>query len=116
MNFPKRGEIWLVSLDPVVGREIGKTRPSLIISNNLNNQYSDTITLLPITSKTEKVYPFETFLSKEESNLRKDSKIKANQIRTIDKKRMVKFLSCVSEDKLKEIEKAILIHLGILSF
>ena len=60
MDFPKRGEIWVVSLEPVIGHEIGKTRPALVISNNRNNQFADTITVLPITSKTEKIYPFLT--------------------------------------------------------
>jgi len=114
MDFPKRGEIWLVSLEPVVGHEIGKTRPALIISNNRNNQFADTITVLPISSKTEKIYPFETFISKEEASLPKDSKVKANQIRTIDKKRFVKFISRLREEKLKQMEQAILIHLGIV--
>jgi mRNA interferase MazF len=113
MDSPKRGEIWLVSLEPVIGHEIGKTRPALVISNDRNNQFADTITVLPITSKTEKKYPFEVFISKEESKLPKDSKIKANQIRTIDKERLFKFVSRVTEEKLKEVEQAILIHLGI---
>lgn len=113
MDFPKRGDIWLVSLEPVVGHEIGKTRPSLVISNNRNNQFADTVTVLPITSKTEKIYPFETYISKEETKLTKDSKVKSNQIRTLDKKRLVKFLSRISEKKLSEVEQATLVHLGI---
>jgi len=113
MDFPKRGEIWVVSLEPVIGHEIGKTRPALVISNNRNNQFADTITVLPITSKTEKIYPFEVFILKEESKLLVDSKIKANQIRTIDKERLCKLMSRISEEKLKEVEQAILIHLGI---
>jgi len=63
MDFPKRDQIWFVSLDPVVGHEIGKTRPALVISNDRNNQFADTVTVLPITSKTEKIYSFEVFLS-----------------------------------------------------
>lgn len=113
MDFPKKGEIWLVSLEPVVGHEIGKTRPALTISNDRNNQFADTVTILPITSKTEKIYPFEVLLLKEEANLPKDSKIKSNQIRTIDKKRLVSFLGKVTKKRLIEIEQALLIHLGI---
>ncbi|MFH1584127.1 MAG: type II toxin-antitoxin system PemK/MazF family toxin [Actinomycetota bacterium] len=75
MDFPKREEIWLVSLEPVIGYEIGKTRPALVISNDRNNQFSDTVTVLPITSKTDKIYPFEVFLLKEETQLPKDSKV-----------------------------------------
>lgn len=59
------------------------------------------------------MYPFETFISKTESKLPKDSKIKANQIRTIDKNRLIKCMSRLSEEKLQEVERAILIHLGI---
>ena len=113
MDFPKRNEIWLVSLEPVKGREIGKTRPALVVSNNRNNEFSGTVTVLPITSKTEKLYPFEVFLSKEEINLSKDSKIKTNQIRTVDKRRLVKYLAKITSSQMKAAEKAILIHLGI---
>jgi len=113
MDFPKRNEIWLVSLEPVKGREIGKTRPALVVSNNRNNEFSGTVTVLPITSKTEKLYPFEVFLSKEEINLSKDSKIKANQIRTVDKRRLVKYLAKITNSQMKAAEKTILIHLGI---
>lgn len=113
MDFPKRGEIWLVSLEPVIGHEIGKTRPALVISNDQNNQFADTVTVLPLTSKTEKIYLFETLLPKEECGLPVDSKVKSNQIRTIDKKRLVKLLSSISQEKLKQAEQSLLIHLGI---
>jgi mRNA interferase MazF len=113
MSFPRRGEIWLVSLDPVTGSEIGKTRPALVISNDRNNEFAGTVTVLPITSKTEKIYPFEVFITEEESRLSRDSKIKCSQVRTIDKKRLIKFLSKLTEEKLKEIKQGLLIHLGM---
>jgi len=113
MDFPKRGQIWFVLLDPVVGHEIGKTRPALVISNDRNNQFADTVTVLPITSKTEKIYPFELLLSKEETHLPKDSKVKCNQIRTVDKKRLVNLVGALSAERLKEIKQALLTHLGI---
>jgi len=113
MDFPKRGEIWLVSLEPVVGREIGKTRPALIISNEQNNQYADTITVLPVTSKTGKIYPFETFLPKGKCNIPADSKVKSNQVRTIDKKRLVRLLGVIPQEILTQVEQSLLIHLDI---
>ena len=113
MNFPVRGEIWQVALDPIVGSEIGKTRPALIISNDRNNEFSNTITILPITSRTKEIYPFEVQLLKEEGNLPFDSKIKCNQIRTVDKSRLLRSSCKVANEKLLEIEKALLIHLGI---
>ena len=109
----KRGSVWLVSLEPVIGREIGKTRPAVIISNDINNNYAETVTVIPITSSVSKVYPFEVFLSKGTANLPKDSKVKCNQIRTVDKRRLVKQIGVLSQDKIKEIEKALLIHLGM---
>lgn len=112
-EFPKRGEIYLVSLGPVGGSEIGKARPALVISNNQNNQFADTVTVLPLTSKVGKVYPFEVFLPKEKSGLPQDSKVKSNQIRTVDKRRLIKLLSFLSSEKVKEVEHSLLIHLGI---
>jgi len=113
MEFPRRGEIWLVSLEPTIGSEIGKPRPALVISNDRNNQFADTVTVIPITSKTQKFYPFETFLPHQETHLPQDSKAKSNQIRTIDKRRLIKPLAKLSSEKITEIEQAILIHLGI---
>jgi mRNA interferase MazF len=109
----KSGSVWLVSLEPVTGRKIGKTRPAVIISNDINNNYAETVTVIPITSSVSKVYPFEVFLSKGTANLPKDSKVKCNQIRTVDKRRLVKQIGVLSQDKIKEIEKALLIHLGM---
>lgn len=114
-SFPKRGEIYLVCLDPSIGAEINKTRPALIISNDINNQVAQTITVIPITSNIAKVYPFETLLPSQGSGLSKNSKTKCNQIRTIDKKRLVKRLGKISTEELKEIGKSLSIHLGFYS-
>lgn len=113
MDYPGRGEIWVVSLEPVMGHEIGKTRPAIVISNNRNNEFASTVTIIPVTSNMVKVYPFEVFVSKVASGLSTDSKIKCNQIRTIDKVRLIKKISDLGDKYLKEIEKALLIHLGI---
>ena len=108
-----KGEVYWADLSPTVGSEISKTRPVLIVSNNINNQYASTVSILPITSTTSKIYPFEVFLSKGEGNLTNNSKAKANQIRTIDKLRIGARIGKISNPKLTEIERAILIHLGI---
>lgn len=112
-NFPERGDIYLVCLDPAIGAEITKTRPALIISNDINNQLSDTVTVIPVTSAIEKVYPFETLLSSSNAALSKKSKVKCNQIRTIDKKRLLKPLGKISHHELREVDKSLLIHLGM---
>ena len=115
-KFPKRGEVYLVCLDPTIGAEINETRPAVIISNDICNQFSETITVIPITSNIEKVFPFEALLSAKETGLSKKSKAKCNQIRTIDKRRVLKQLGKISPENIKEIEKALSIHLGISIF
>lgn len=112
-EFPQRGEIYLVCLDPTIGSGINKTRPALIISNDINNEFSATVTVIPITSRTEKVYPFEILFPPEKSGLPKESKVKCNQIRTIGKKRLIKSLGKISVEKLREVEGALRIHLGM---
>ena len=112
----RRGDICLVALDPVMGSEISKTRPALIVSNDINNRFSGTLTVLPITSKKlQKIYPFEVLLPKGMGNLPKDSKVKADQIRTLDKRRFVKYIGSVNVEIMREVEKALMIHLQIKS-
>ena len=113
MMEPKRGETWLVNLDPTVGAEIRKIRPALVISNDINNRYADTVTLLPISDRGEKVYPFEFALPARLCGLSKDSKVKCQQIRTVDKSRLIKKLGAIGPQELLSIEQALLIHLGI---
>jgi mRNA interferase MazF len=113
MNI-KRGDICIASLDPVVGREISKTRPVVIVSNDKNNAFSGTVTILPITSKKlKRIYPFEVFLPEGSGSLPKDSKIKADQIRTLDKTHIVSVLGKLGESEVKLVEKALRIHLAI---
>jgi mRNA interferase MazF len=110
MNI-KRGNIYLANLDPTIGSEINKIRPVVVISNDINNKYSNTISILPITSNTKSIYPFEVFLEAGIGNLPKNSKAKADQIRTIDKLRLIKEVGSLSENHLKLIEEAVKIHL-----
>lgn len=109
-----KGEIFWARLDPVLGSEIAKTRPVLIVSNDINNQYGSTVTILPITSSTAKIYPFEVLLTAGEGGLQNESKVKANQIRTIDKSRLGNKLGQLDNARMKAVELAVLIHLDIL--
>ncbi len=113
MNI-KRGDVCVVTLDPIVGKEISKTRPAVIVSNDKNNQFSGTITILPVTSgNLAKIYPFEVFLPKGTGNLPKDSKVKADQIRTLDKSRIVTVIGRLLETEMQSINKALRIHLAM---
>ena len=111
MNI-RRGGIYLAALDPVVGREISKTRPVVVVSNDKNNEFSGTVTILPITSKnSQSVYPFEVFFLRGIANLPKDSKVKADQIRTLDRSRLIKQIGVLEQKDLDAIDKAMGIHL-----
>lgn len=113
MGFPKRGEIWLAKLDPTIGSEINKTRPVCIISNNINNEFSPILTVVPITDVGRKVYPFEIELKAHQAGMKKDSKIQCQQIRSIDKQRVFNKLADLSADKIRSLERALAVHLGI---
>ena len=67
----KRGEVWMINLDPTLGHEIKKTRPGIIVQNDIGNTYSPLTIIAPLTSqKTEKIYPFEVFLKKRKGEMR----------------------------------------------
>ena len=110
----RRGEVYVAALDPVIGKEISKTRPVVVVSNDLNNQFAATVTVLPITSMNlGKIYPFEVFLLKGSGDLPKDSKVKADQIRTLDKARLAKRIGKVDHKQITAIDEAMKIHLGL---
>ena len=112
MTFPQRGEIWKIVFDPTVGGEIRKTRPAVVISNDHNNRWAMTVTVLPVTDQGHEVFPFEVFLPAVTPGLSKDSKIKCQQIRTVDKSRLIKLLGRIESQTLVLIEEAIRLHLG----
>jgi mRNA interferase MazF len=113
-NFPRYGDIYEVNLDPVIGAETGKRRPALVVSNDINNEFSQTVTILPITSQpAKKQYPFEVLVLKDVSGLNTDSRIKANQVRTVDKRRLVNFIGSLPSEYFPKVEKALKIHLYI---
>jgi len=105
----KRGDIHYAALDPVVGRETGKTRPVLVIQNDIGNMYSPTTIVAVITEYSEKKasYPICVAIKKNDG-LKKDSIINLAQIRTIDKKRLTaKKLDSLSKDTMKKVDIAL---------
>ncbi|MBU2509839.1 type II toxin-antitoxin system PemK/MazF family toxin [bacterium] len=110
----ERNGIYVANLDPTIGHEISKTRPVIVVSNNINNRLSGTVSVLPIISTNlKKIYPFEVFLAKGIGNLPKNSKVKADQIRTLDKKRIIKHIGTLENMEMKKIDEALLIHLSL---
>lgn len=111
----KRGEIYLINFDPTLGSEIRKTRPAIVIQNDISNHHSGITIVAAITSKFgPKTYPTEVLIKKGEGGLTVDSVVLLNQIRSIDHQRIIKRLGKVSETTLKRTDRAIAISLGLL--
>jgi mRNA interferase MazF len=108
-KFPRRGEVYWVNLEPTIGSETQKTRPGLVISNDIGNEMSDVVIIAPITSKTKNVYPFEVLLLVNN----KQGKAMINQCRAIDKSRLGKKMCSISLEEMYEVEEAIKIVFAI---
>lgn len=110
----KRGDIFLVNLEPSIGSEQRGIRPCLIIQNNNGNKYSPLTIITPLTSKEfTREFPTNVFISKEDSGLTKDSNILLNQIKAIDKSRLLKRISNLDSFIMKQVDLAIKISLGL---
>ncbi len=110
----KRGDIFLTNFEPVKGAEQGRIRPALVIQNNTSNKFSPLTIVAPLTSKNyEKNYPTNVFLSKEDSGLKNDSTILTNQIRSIDKLRLIKKLGILDSFTMSQVDMALKISLGL---
>lgn len=110
-----RGDIVRVRLDPTEGVEIGKSRPCLVIQNDLGNQASPSTIVAPVTDGThkQKVYPFQVSVPANEGGLSKDSVILCEQIRTIDKRRIFERLGSLSPSRMREVDLALKRSLGL---
>lgn len=110
----KRGELVLVNLEPVKGSEQGGVRPCLVIQNDYGNKHSPLTIIAPLTSKIFTMeFPTNVFVSKENSGLDKDSTILLNQIKTIDKRRIIKKIGSLDIYLMNKVELAIKVCLGL---
>jgi mRNA interferase MazF len=115
VTLPKRGEIYLVNFDPTVGSEIQKTRPALILQNNISNQHSPITIVAALSSQFDaEIYPTEVLIKPPEGGLSHPSVVLLNQIRSIDRQRLVKRLGVVSDQLMDCVNNAILISLGLI--
>ena len=111
-----RWNIFLANLDPVIGSEQGKTRPVLVISEDQINRILPVVNVLPLTSRKagRKIYPNEVLIPKGVGGLTKESIVLCYQIRTLDKKRLIKKLGTIDSVELQEsIFEALFFQLGI---
>lgn len=105
----KRGEVWWISFDPSIGGEIQKQRPAVVVSNDVSNKYLNRVQVVPITSKVEKLYPSEAYVTVGG----RQGKAMTDQLATVSKERMIKLIGRVTAAEMMEIEKAIRIQLSL---
>jgi mRNA interferase MazF len=116
VSYPKRGDVYLVSFDPVIGAEIKKTRPALILQNDIGNRYSPLTIASAITSQYEEpLYPTEVLLRAGEGGTKVGSVILLNQIRSVDKRRLVKRMGSVGPETMRRVDRALQISLGLIA-
>jgi mRNA interferase MazF len=115
-GYPQRGEIYLTALDPALGHEIKKTRPTLIIQNDVSNQYGQTTIVAAITSKVNTPsYPNEAVIQPSAvSGLQVPSTIRLDQVRTIDRQRLVKRLGKADAATMRAVDLAIKASLQLI--
>ena len=117
-RYPRRGEIFLTALDPTIGREIRKTRPTLVIQNDLANRLTGMTIVVPITSTVRfPLNPVHVLLAADRSTgLDVTSVALLSQIRAIDQQRLIKRLGATDEDVMARVDEAIRISLSLIEF
>lgn len=108
-KFPKRGEIYWVKLDPTLGTEINKTRPALVVSNDAGNKNSKRIIIAPITSTLLTLHPFQVKIEIKTNSC----KVLLNQVRTIDKLRLGKYILTLNKETMNQVDIALKIAFSI---
>jgi mRNA interferase MazF len=108
VSHPRRGDLYRVNLDPVIGTEIAKTQPAVIISNDIGNEFSTRVIVVPLTTAgQDKVYPFEVLIPAAERGLPHPSKAALDQIRTVDKRRLGRYIGTLPSECVSDIDQAI---------
>jgi len=112
---PRRGEIFLVNFDPTVGAEIKKTRPAIILQNDIANRHSPITIVAAITSGFEDLlYPTEVLVRAPEGGLSSDSVVLLNQLRSLDRQRLVRRIGRVTRRTMIAVDRALMLSLGLV--
>jgi mRNA interferase MazF len=117
-RYPRRGEIFLTALDPTIGREIRKTRPTLVIQNDVANRLTGMTIVAPVTSTVRfPLNPVHVLLAADRSTgLDVTSVALLSQIRAIAQQRLIKRLGAADEDVMARVDEAIRISLSLIEF
>ena len=106
----KRGQVFLVNFDPTIGTEAKKTRPAVVVSNDINNTHSPIVSVSPITSNVARIYSFEVEVPRSKGGLHTHSKVMVNQTRAVDKVRLMKSLGRLKDDIMTQVDRALRLH------
>ena len=113
-----RGEVRLVDLDPALGSEANKRRPAVVVSNDHANAAAarsgrGVVTVVPLTSNTSRVWPFQVLLTAAHTGLERDSKAQAEQVRSVAVQRVGAALGQLGGQQLTEVDEALRLHLAL---
>jgi mRNA interferase MazF len=115
-SYPRRGELYYVELDPVIGSEQGGRRPALVIQNDIGNQHSPVVIVAAVTSRPAvRDRPTDVSIQPGSSGLEVSSRVMLNQIRTVDKRRLRRRVGELTAGEMAQVDQAIRISLGLVS-
>ena len=108
----------MVDLDPARSGEAGRRRPAVVLSNDGANSAAarlghGVVTVVPVTSSVERVYPFQVLVSAGETGLPRDSKAQAEQVRAVAVDRVAERIGTVPAELMLEVDEALRLHLGL---